>query len=200
MGVVKYYYKIEKTKERKIEKPIFEIKSNILFDIATLINVEIEVPISKRISVAAETMFPQWNLKKQKKTIEAVTGNLELKVWLGNRQNKQHMVGWYIGAYGGGGGKYTLMLNQNHGFRGKFYVATGVSAGYAHTINKKGNLRMEYSVGVGYLTTLYNKYAWCDQCDDFVYDHFPRQNWRTNWIGLNRAKVSLRWMLNKKNK
>ena len=115
MGVVNYYYNIEQTKESQIEKPLFAIKSNILFDIATLINVEIEVPIGKRISVAAETMFPQWNLKKQKKTIEAVTGNLELKVWLGNRQKRQHMVGWYVGAYGGGGGKYTLMLNQNHG-------------------------------------------------------------------------------------
>ena len=76
MGVVNYYYNIEQTKESQIEKPLFAIKSNILFDIATLINVEIEVPISKRISVAEETMFPQWNLKKQQKTIEAITGNL----------------------------------------------------------------------------------------------------------------------------
>ena len=40
-------------------RPLLALKTNLLFDALTVLNVEVEVPLKKRWSVAAEGMF-QW--------------------------------------------------------------------------------------------------------------------------------------------
>ncbi len=180
-------------------KPLLALKTNLLYDVVTALNVELEVPVGQRWSIAGEWVFPWWSSSwdedSKRNCFQLLNGNLEGKYWFGDRTARPVMTGWHVGLYAGGG-LYDLERNKN-GYQGDFFIAAGLSGGYAHTINKSGNLRMEYSVAVGYMKTDYDKYA----------EHWGIDNsWHTirqesgnyTWIGPTRARVSLVWMLNRK--
>ena len=51
-----------------VKKPLFALKTNMLLDVMTALNVEIEVPVGKRYSLALEWMFPWWKHQKNKES------------------------------------------------------------------------------------------------------------------------------------
>ncbi|MFI3266654.1 MAG: DUF3575 domain-containing protein [Rikenellaceae bacterium] len=191
-----------------VSKPLFALKTNLLFDAATLINVEVEVPIGQRWSIAGEWIFPWWTTcgnsgnswqkggsTSSRNTLQVLNGNIEGKYWFGDRTNRPVMTGWHLGLYAGGG-LYDLEYDAE-GYQGEFFIAAGISGGYAHTINKSGNLRMEYSLGVGYMQTDYRYYKEHFGIDD-TWHTMRQNNGEYTWIGPTRARVSLVWMLNRK--
>ena len=175
----------------KVKKPLFAIKTNLLFDLGTMLNLEIEVPIGKRWSVLGEYIFPWWLWESKQYCLQLLSVNLEGRYWFGNRTDRPVLTGWFAGAYIGGG--YYDIEWGNEGYQGEFYIAGGLSGGYAHAIGK--NFRMEYSLGIGYLNTQYRHYKPMFGIDDEW--HLIRQrSGNFTWIGPTRAKVSLVWMLN----
>lgn len=172
--------------------PLFAVKTNLLFDAASALNVEVEIPIGKRWSVAAEYVFPWWLYEKKQKALESLGGTLEGRYWFGNRDNKAQLTGWFAGVYAGGG--YYDIEWKTKGYQGEFFHA-GFSGGYAHSINKNGRLRMEYSLGLGYMGTKYRKYAPVMGTDN-EWHLVRRKRGTRNWFGPTRAKISLAWMLN----
>lgn len=201
---------IEDATPIEVDEPILEtspktllaVKSNLLYDLVSVINLELELPIEDRWSIAAEWIFPWWtscgddsDANSHRNTLQLLNGNVEAKYWFGDRSMRPIMTGWHIGLYAGGG-LYDLEHNAK-GYQGKFLISIGLSGGYTHTINRSGRLRMEYSLAVGYLRTDYTYYN----------EHFGVNNeWHTikersgrySWFGPTRAKVSLVWLLNKK--
>ncbi|MFR9519749.1 MAG: DUF3575 domain-containing protein [Rikenellaceae bacterium] len=186
--------------EEYTTKPLFALKTNLLYDVATVLNVEIEVPIKDRWSIAGEWVFPWWTwddgtANSKRHCLQLLNANLEAKYWFGDRTNKPQMTGWFGSLYAGGG-LYDFEYDAV-GYQGEFFIAAGLGAGYAHTINKSGTLRMEYSAGVGYLKTNYRYY-------ESIYDidakwHSIRQkNGNYTWLGPTRARISLVWLLNRK--
>lgn len=175
-------------------KPLFALKTNLLYDAATALNVELEVPIGKKWSIGAEWIFPWWLLEKDQYCLELLNGNLEARYWLGNREKKPILTGWFLGAFAGAG-LYDLEW-KDKGYQGEFITA-GLSGGFAHTINKKGTLRMEYSLGVGYLRTDFNKYV-PKKCFDNQWHLICTEKGTYNWFGPIKAKVSIVWLLNKR--
>ena len=182
-------------KEISFEKqPLFAVKTNLLFDVATITNVELEVPVSKRWSVAGEWIFPWWVTKDNGNALQVLSGNIEGKYWLGSdseRAISPVMTGWFAGLYAGGG-LYDLQY-RNNGYQGEFYIAAGLSGGYAHTINKSGSLRMEYSLGLGYMKTNYRYYEGRENNKFLVWQY----NGSYRWLGPTKAKVSLVWLINR---
>ena len=181
------------------KKPLFALKTNLLFDAATILNVEVEAPIKNRWSIAGEWIFPWWLAKDNGSALQVLSGNIEGKYWFGSdekRAARPVMTGWFAGLYAGGG-LYDLQY-KNNGYQGEFYIAAGLSAGYAHTINKSGTLRMEYSLGLGYMKTDYRYYEGMEDNKYLVWQH----DGSYTWIGPTKVKVSLVWMLhrNKRNK
>ncbi len=172
-----------------LKKPIFALKTNLLFDVLTVLNVELEVPIKKRWSVLGEWTFPWWLAKDNSRALQLLNGNVEGRYWFGNRSNRQVMTGWFAGLYAGMG-KYDFE-NNSKGYQGDFNLSVGLTAGYAHTINRKGTLRMEYSLGVGYLKTDYKKYIGSTN-DEFL---IWQNDGKLNYFGPTRAKVSFVWMI-----
>lgn len=172
--------------------PLFALKTNLLFDVLSAVNVEIEVPIGKRWSVAGEWIFPWWLYDKKQYALQAGNGNLEVKYWFGNREGRKQLTGWFAGLYGGGG--YYDIEWKTRGWQGEFWHA-GIGGGYAHTVSRNRNWRMEYSLGLGYMSTGYREYV--PRMGDDNEWHLMRRN-RGNriWIGPTRAKVSLVWMIN----
>ena len=88
--------------------PPFALKTNLLFDLVSALNVEVEVPISKRFSVATDWVFPWWTLdngcaNSKRSRLQVLNGNLEGRYWFGNREQKRLLNGWFAGFYAGGG-------------------------------------------------------------------------------------------------
>lgn len=175
-------------------RPLFALKTNLLYDLLSGLNVEIEVPIGKHFSLAGEWMFPWWLWEKKQYALEILNGNLELRYWWGDRKKDELLTGWYMGVYGGAG-LYDVEW-KNKGYQGEFIIPFGLTGGFAHKISK--NWRLEYSLGVGYMTNKYRKYIpqKCGYDDEW---HLIKQkSGKSTWVGPTRVKVSLVWMINQK--
>lgn len=120
-------------------QPLFAVRTNLLFDAASALNLGVEVPLGSRWSVMAEAMFPWWM---------TVGGNLEARYWIGRKAFRRPLTGWFAGAYIGGGWYDFEWIAS--GYDGSYFHA-GLSGGYAHPVSRNGRMRMEYSLGLGYL-------------------------------------------------
>lgn len=175
-------------------KPLFALKTNLLYDLAAALNIAVEVPIGQRWSVSAEWVFPWWLWKKEQYALEIMNGNLEARYWWGNRSGREQMTGWFTGVYGGGG-IYDVEW-KTKGYQGEFFTG-GLTGGFAHKIGR--NLRMEYSLGIGYIGSQYREYA-PKKCLDGHWHLIRQKSGDFNWIGPTQAKVSLVWMINHNSK
>lgn len=178
-------------------KPLFAIKTNLLYDVLSAANLEIEVPIGKRWSIAAEGIFPWWKASRADWTMQLLAGHATVKYWFGNRGRKEVLTGWNVGLFGGVG-KYDLQFFDKDGEQGDFFDA-GIQGAYAHEIGKY--FRVEYSLGVGYLQRECKKY---DKVNDTMHGdikvfRYPWEVKRQQWFGPTSVRISLVWLLNKKN-
>ncbi|MFI3248319.1 MAG: DUF3575 domain-containing protein [Rikenellaceae bacterium] len=178
-------------------EPLLALKTNLLFDAMTMINVEIEFPITERWSVAGELIFPWWRMdngkaNSKRNRLQLLNGNLEGRYWWGERESRPLLTGWFTGAYVGVG-EYDFEYHAR-GYQGDASFTGGVSGGYAHPINRAGNLRLEYSLGIGYMTTFYHYYE-AEFCVNEYWHAIERRNGRYKWFGPTRAKVSLSWLI-----
>ena len=74
--------------ERKRQhRSLLALKTNLLFDLALVPNIEIEVPLDKqnRWSVNGEWMFPWWLIDHDKYCLQILSGGVEGRYWLGSR-------------------------------------------------------------------------------------------------------------------
>lgn len=181
------------TERKAPRRPFIALKTNLLFDLALMPNIEAEVPIGNRWSVNGELMFPWWLFEGDKYCLQILSGGLEGRYWLGSRKNRDHrkvLIGHFLGLYAGGG-KYDLQWNRN-GYQGEFFIAAGISYGYNMPIAR--NLNLEFSLGIGLLRTDYEHYHARDNYQTLLWQN----NGRYTWIGPTKAKISLVWMLNRK--
>ena len=173
-------------------RPLFAVKTNLLFDLAMAPNIELELPIGKRWSLAAEWMFPWWLFEDDKYCFQILSGGLEGRYWLGNRQRRRVLTGHFVGFYAGAG-KYDLQWDTD-GYQGEFYIASGISYGYALPIGR--NLSLEFSLGIGLLKTSYEHYHTLDNYQTLLW----QDNGQFTWLGPTKAKISFVWLLNGKTK
>lgn len=179
---------------RKFYEPFLALKTNLLFDLAMMPNIEVELPIGRhnRYSLNGELVFPWWLFKGDKYCLEILMGGLEGRYWLGNREKHRLLTGHFLGLYAGGG-KYDLQWDRN-GYQGEFFIAAGISYGYSMPVAR--NLNLEFSLGIGLLRTGYEHYHARDDYQTLLWQN----NGRYTWFGPTKAKISLVWMLNKKMK
>ena len=172
------------------------IKTNLLYDAVGAINAEIEIPLGKRWSVGAEIIYPWWYGNKSNFTERIRQGHLSVTYWLGNRQKWDYLTGWNIGLFGGYG-DYDMQLFDMEGIQGDL-INTGVNLGFAHNINKKGNLHLHYQLGFGYARSDYREYTkyWDTRYGDVKVFDYPWEVRRKIWYGPTQAEISLVWMIN----
>ena len=188
--IEKDYYNGRQDEIEIIRKPFVAFKTNLFYDALTALNFELEFPITKRWSLLGEVITPWWlNIDKQY-ALQVFNGNVEWRVWFGPRDHRPVLSGGFLGIYGGGG-YYDLEWGKK-GYQGEFTLSTGLTLGYVKVIGKKGNFRMEYSLGAGYFKTKYSEYL-----PDFKKDnqwHLIRQkDGNFSWIGPTKIKISLAW-------
>lgn len=164
------------------------LKTNLLYDAVTALNVEIEVPIGAHWSVVAEDLFPWWE-HGNKYCFQIWEMGIEGRYWF--RENRYHnhkLRGWFVGPYVMSG-KYDLQWKNDLNYQGEFWSA-GATAGYAMPISKRLNL--EFSLSVGYLSTAYRHYFHAADYSELFHDG---ERGRTGYFGPTKVKVSLVWPL-----
>jgi len=174
-------------------RPLLALKTNLLFDAALMPNVEIEVPVGKRWSVNGEYAFPWWQFDRGKYCMQVLMGGLEGRYWLGSRKSREDrevLTGHFLGLYAGGG-KYDLQWGEK-GYQGEFFIAAGVSYGWATRIAR--HLHLEFNIGIGLLRTDYRHYHARDNYQTLLW----QENGKYTWFGPTKAKNSLVWLLNRR--
>ncbi len=140
-------------------------------------------------------MFPWWLLDGDKYCLEIMAGGLEVRYWpqlYRQRKRQDILTGHFVGLYAGGG-KYDLQWKTN-GYQGEFFIAAGFSYGYAHKLSR--HLHLEFNIGIGLLRTDYRHYHARNNYQTLQW----QENGRYTWFGPTKAKVSLIWLLARKQK
>ena len=169
-------------------KVMVALKNNMIYDLALAPNVEVEFSTGKRWSLNTEYKCPWWLNSKHDFCYQLLSGGMEGRCWLGNRQKRDRLTGHFIGLYAEGG-IYDFQL-RGDGYQGKYYGAAGVTYGYARQLAR--HFSLEFSLGIGYLTTEYKKYT------PYEGDIIWTNSGRYNFIGPTKAKISLVWLITTK--
>ena len=180
--------------EKRIKnvRPLFALKTNLLYDAGLALNASIEIPLGTRWSLSGEWIFPWWLWERKQYAFELLYGNLEARYWWGNREKREVLTGWFTGLNAGGG--YYDLESGDKGYQGEFF-SVSLTGGYAHKIGRR--LSLEYSLGLGYMDTKYREYV--PVRDPGGEWHLIKQrNGNFSWIGPVSAKISLVWMLTHK--
>ncbi len=179
------------TKESKL---LFAIKTNLVLDAVSVINIAAELPIGERWSVVGEVVYPWWRSWEKDLTMQIESYHAELKYWLGDRTTKEQLQGWSVGAYGGWG-RYDIQPFTRTGVQGAF-TDVGLEIGYAHPIAR--SLNLEYTVGCGYVSTKYEDYKMVNNTDeygDIKVIPYPWMQNRLRSVLPTRCGVSLVWTI-----
>ena len=163
----------------------FALKTNMLYDVATALNVELEVPIGNHWSVMVEDVFPWWE-KDNKYCFEMWEMGLEGRYWFrNNRWHADKLRGHFVGLYGMSS-KYDFQWDRKACYQGEYW-SVGVTYGYGLKVHR--NVNLEFSLSVGYLSSAYRHYF---PADDYsvLWRDYSKQG-RVSYVGPTKLKVSL---------
>ena len=191
---------LEATAAPLVTKPLFAIKTNLLYDALTIANLGVEVPLTEQFSLGADLMFPWWNIPSRDVTLQLLAGELSARYWFGDRADKDPLTGLFAGL-NAGAGIYDFQLGRltdGRGVQGNVFLLLGLQAGYAHSIGK--NLRLEYSLGLGYIQTEYREYISVKDTKfgDIKAIEYPWETKRMSGVLPSKLSVSLVWMISSK--
>lgn len=179
-------------KEQTVTIHPFALKTNLLYDIAGLMNLGVEVPIKDRWSVMGEFNYSMWFSEVKQRSIQSCWGNVEGRYWLGNSTKRasyaNKMRGLFVGLYASGG-VYDLEWREK-GYQGSFY-SVGASAGYVYKLSR--GFSIENSLNIGFLHTRYDKYNAKFSDTDNQWTLVRDYKGTFNWVGPTMLKVSLTW-------
>lgn len=184
----------QKAKKAK-RKYVIAIKNNLVYDVALLPNLAIEVPFGENYNWSAEIEgnWSWWKTKANDHYYHRIQmAGVGLRRWFGNKTGRP-LNGWYVGAYTYGG-TYDIRLftkkNSDLGQLSNWSYSGGLSVGYAMRIAERFNL--EFGLSAGYFGGKYHKYDVSD-CKEPT---FPRRSTHNrNYWGPTKANVSLVWLI-----
>lgn len=173
---------------RNLTYPVLTVKSNLLYDATTTINIGAEFGLGKKTTLELPFNLNPWTFSDNKKFKHWML-QPELRFW-----NCEVFNGffWGIHAHGGqfnvGGIKLPLGVFhtlEDHRYEGYFYGA-GLGVGYQWVLGNRWNL--ELGIGAGYTRFEYDKYK-CKHCGEKL-----KEGGR-NYIGPDRVALSLIYII-----
>lgn len=167
---------------------IAAVKTNVLYDLVTAYNVEIEVPIADRFSVLVEDVFPWWETSF-KYCLQMWEMGAEARYWFRswNPKGTDKLLGFFAGIYGMSS-KYDLQWISDVDYQGEYWSA-GVTGGWTTALGREKWANLELSLGLGYLQTDYRSYLPTDAYDKLIRN--PYITGRASYFGPTKLKVSI---------
>lgn len=140
----------------KFPKTVFALKTNLLYDAVTALNLSLEVPLVYGLSLNTDFTFPWWTAGPygNKYALQMLNAQGELRWWFapGERVLQGHFL-----ALQGSGGKFDLQWGRDLGCYQCYDWGAGLSYGYAMSLGEHWNL--EFSLTVGYMAIDYQHYV-----------------------------------------
>lgn len=169
---------------------IAAVKTNLLYDAVTGLNVEVEVPIANRFSVAWEDVFPWWETGN-KYCFQLWEMGAEARFWFKPWETvgTEKLRGWFVGPYVMSG-KYDFQYDKSLNYQGELW-SVGATAGYAMPIGKKKRVNLEFSLSMGYMKTHFRHYLPTDSYDKLIHDPAGDGSFYNIFKYPTKAKVSL---------
>lgn len=178
------------------KRTVVAVKTNLLFDAASMLNYAIEIPLGDRFSLCWEHYFPWWVLRNNRVCIQYLTLGGEARWWFAPKPvqessrllQRDRLVGHYLGVYGFLG-KTDLQWDLIGCYQCDGIWSAGFTYGYSFPLTR--HLNMELSASVGYARISYAHYN-------------PSTDWQTLWrdyddtgithyFGPTKLQVSLVW-------
>ncbi|WP_462354193.1 DUF3575 domain-containing protein [Alistipes timonensis] len=177
---------IESASSEKVHRPFRPaVATNLLYDACLIPNLGIELPFAAHWSVGANWMHGWKERHAARRRLYAYGGELHLRRWFGRRAQERPLAGHHFGAYG-----QLLRYNIRTSNRGylsdRWSCGAGVEYGYGLPLG--GCLRLDMSIGVGYLTGICREYERQDGCDVW------QATGRRHWFGPTKAEIALVWV------
>lgn len=174
-------------KPLKEKLTILALKTNLLYDLVTAVNAEIEVPIGDKFSLMVEDVFPWWTWgpNERKYAFQIWSIGAEPRWWFARNDRRDRLSGHFVGAYLMTAA-YDIQNNYDYCYQGEYW-SVGLSYGYSMPIGKI--LNMEFSIAAGFLNTDYRHYQ-----PDPAYEHLYRDKFKVgnlSYFGPTKLKVSL---------
>ena len=176
------------------KRTIFALKTNLLYDAATMLNYTIEIPLGKRFSLAWEHYAPWWVLNNNRICIQYLTLGGEARWWFATkpraatakRAQRDRLIGHYLGVYGFWG-KTDLQWDRIGCYQCDNIWSAGLTYGYVFPISR--HLNLELSASFGYASIPYQRYI---PSDDWQILWRDRDNQGVlHYFGPTEVKVSL---------
>ena len=141
---------------RPVSEFSFAVKTNLLADLVTAVNLGVEVPLGENFSVNAHFTFPWWTAGPygNKYALQLLDAEGELRWWFA--KGEERFEGHYL-ALQGSGGKFDLQWGRDIGCYQCYNWGVGLSYGYAMSLGEHWNL--EFALTLGYLAIDYQHYV-----------------------------------------
>ena len=162
---------------------ILGLKSNLVYDITTTLNIGIEYRFLDYLSFDFSINYNPWTFSKNKK-LKHILFQPELRYWINKPYNK-HFVGGHILYSHYNVGNLPFGSLNNYRYQGDGY-GLGISYGYQCPLFPGWNL--EATIGVGYIYFDYARYD-CETCGQEL------GNGHKNYFGPTKIGLSLIYIL-----
>ncbi len=166
------------------------LKTNLLYDVAAIPNVGVELSLGRRWSVTGEWMYAWWKSDRHHRYWQGYGGYLGVRKYFGKTVDGHPFTGHHIGVYG-------TALTYDIEWGGRGYQAAhygfggGVEYGYSMALARRLNL--DFFLGLGFQDGEYKVY-------DPIDTHYVWQSThKRNWWGPTKAGISLVWLIGRGN-
>ncbi|MDH6357161.1 DUF3575 domain-containing protein [Parabacteroides sp. PF5-9] len=161
------------------------MRTNLLFDLLGGPNLAIEIPISRRISIAGgfDLAYTRLNNRYALQTKQAT---LEGRYWINPQSNP--LTGWNIGIYGTYNDRFDVQWKD--GWQGDGYWSVGLSGGYSMPLTDRFNI--DFSVMGGYFYSPEMRHYTTPKDGHLMWQE---TRYNVSRLMLTQVRVSVVWLL-----
>lgn len=171
--------------------PAIQLRTNGLFDLAASPNVGLEIQTDIGLAWQFDYVGAWWNNDSKHRYFSNYAFQTEFRYYINHETCDYPYLGHHVGVY-------AILATYDFEFGGTGYMSpdldrtwsAGVSYGFSRKLNRK--LSLDFTVGFGYFTSLYDVYEPMDE----VKEYLRTDQRRLNFFGPTKLEVSLIWNLN----
>ena len=163
---------------------LFNIRTNLLYDIAAVPNLGMEFHLGKRFSLGVSYAHAWWANDSAHQYWRIYGGDVVLRKYFGGKENWSALSGHHLGAYG-----QCYSYDFELGKKGQLSEMTyGGGLEYGYTLPLSRCMSLDFSLGCAYLTGEYKVYEPEDEC--YVW----KETRQRHYIGPTKVEISFVWL------
>lgn len=168
-------------------RTVAAVKTNLLYDALSAVNLEVEVPIGDKWSIAVEDVFPWWSWgpNRNKYAFQMVEVGIEPRYWFMRDEDMEVLQGHFAGAYAMSA-KYDFQWDRKLCYQGEYW-SVGMTYGYCIPVKDWFNL--EFSASVGFLRSDYRHYQPSPEYENLYLDEY--NTGVLSYFGPTKLKIAM---------